>query len=591
MKTITKLLISGAVLWAAMSVSMVARAQTSPPSEATKWGPFLDLEGKAGTKRNLGTGDLFVPFLQNSTSMLFADIRGRFDDHSDDEGNFGLGVRHMLSSGWNVGTYGFYDRRKTELGSTFGQATFGIEALSLDWDLRANFYQPVGASIRNVSTSTSSSSSSSSTSTNSSSAAVSGTAVQVTTTTTTTTSTTTSTTTQTIQDVEQKGFDAEIGWRVPVFAAEGNTQLRVYAGGYRFYASNTNATQGPRGRIDLTVYQVPHLWEGARLDLGTEVQNDGPRGTQAFAEARLRIPLQVFGKPSAELTALERRMEDPIVRDVDIVDQSHATSTSSTATNSSTSTSSVVETATQTSDGSAFTVLNSSTTTGAQLQGSLNTAGANSTVLLSGSFNTTSSGTLTLQSGQTLTGALTVKTSSGFSATVNTGASITGNVGAANYTITMAGNSTLSSMTINNTNNSGGQNAQAIVADGVTNAKIMNNTINVTMNNTGTAHGIDIINAASNVTVSGNTITATGSGGASIVMATQVNGAAHPSVTITNNTLSASGGTTENATVDLSQANILSGSSGNTAAAGSCHVSAAGTGSTVTFTNAGACGP
>ena len=506
--------------------------------------------------------------------MVFADIRGRFDDHSDDEGNFGLGVRHMLPSGWNLGAYGYYDRRKTELGSTFGQATFGAEALSLDWDLRANVYQPVGPSLKNASTSASTNSSSSS----SSSAAVVSTAVQVTTTTTTTNNTTTVTT----QDVEQKGFDAEIGWRVPVFAAADNTQLRVYAGGYRFYADNTRATQGPRGRIDLTVYQVPHLWDGARLDLGGEVQNDGPRGTQAFAEVRLRIPLQIFGQRPAALTAMERRMEDPIVRDVDIVDQSHASTTTSTTSTSSTQ----IETATQTSGGSAFTVLNSASTTGAQLQTALNTAGTNSTVLLSGSFNT-AGGQLTLQSGQTLTGTLTVKTPSGFAATVSTGASVTGNVGAANYTVTMANNSTLSGLTINNTDTTG-NNAQVVQASGVSGATISNNTLNATETGGGssTAHGVDVISSASNITVSNNTITANSNGGVSIGV--QVNGA---SATVTGNSLSASGAGTTNATVLLSTANILTGSSGNKAVAGSCTVSAAGTGSTVTFTNAGACGP
>lgn len=57
------------------------------------------------------------------------------------------------------------------------------------------------------------------------------------------------------------------------------------------------------------------------------------------------------------------------------------------------------------------------------------------------------------------------------------------------------------------------------------------------------------------------------------------------------NSLSASGAVTTNATVALSTANVLSGSSGNTAVAGSCDIVAGGTGGTVTFTNAGACGP
>jgi Inverse autotransporter, beta-domain len=100
----------------ALLLAAPAAAQTTPPSEPLKWGPFLDLEGKAGTRRNIGTGDLFVPMLQDSSSMLFADIRGRFDDHSDQEGNFDLGVRHMLENGWNLGTYGFYDAARPSSG-------------------------------------------------------------------------------------------------------------------------------------------------------------------------------------------------------------------------------------------------------------------------------------------------------------------------------------------------------------------------------------------------------------------------------------------------------------------------------------------
>jgi len=121
--------------------------------------------------------------------------------------------------------------------------------------------------------------------------------------------------------------------------------------------------------------------------------------------------------------------------------------------------------------------------------------------------------------------------------------------------------------------------------------KIINNTITVSEVGGGTAHGVDVVGTSTNVLVSGNTITATGSGGASIVMAIQVNDASHPTVTITNNTLSASGGTTESAYVDLSRANIQSGSTGNVAKAGTCVVSAAGVGSTVGFTDGTTCGP
>jgi hypothetical protein len=525
-------------------LALLASASAFAQDSAPKWGPYIDLEGKAGTKRNLGEADLFIPLSQDADTLLFSNLRTRLDDNDDAEGNFGLGVRHMLDSGWNLGGYGYFDRRKTTYDHYFSQVTLGLEALSLDWDLRGNLYLPQGRRTHQVDALNT--------------ASISGTSVI-------------------FRGGEEKalsGFDAEIGWRVPIFGPEAAQQLRLYGGGYRFTANDVPDIQGPRGRFELTFDSIPGLWEGSRLSISGEVEHDAPRGSQAFAGLRLRIPLQVFGKPSSELTPLERRMADPVVRDVDIVSQA--------------GTFGAPETATASASGQAITVLSSASTSGANLQTALNTAGANSTVILSGSFNTGGAIT-TLQSGQTLMGAgsLTVRAPSGRTATLTTpSATLTGDVGAANYTVVMANNSTLTGMTINNTDATG-NNAQGVRASGVSGARIINNTINVTQTGGGasTAHGIDVVSGASNVTVSGNSVTATSNG--SLAIDIQVNGS---SATVTGNTLSASGATTNNHTV-LSTANILSGSSGNTVSAGSCSVTAAGSGSTVTFTNAAACGP
>jgi hypothetical protein len=559
-------------------VATPAFAQALPaPTPKPKWGPFIDLWGAAGTERNIGETDLFVPLLQDSTSMLFTDIRGRFDDRNSQEGNFGLGVRHMLASGWNLGAYGYYDRLKSALGNDFGQATFGAEALSLNWDARANFYQPIGPRIANLGN------------TSSTTAALSGTSVEVTTTGTHS------------QEVAMQGFDGEIGWRVPVFAADDTTQLRVYAGGYDFHASGVRSIAGPRGRIDLTIDQVPYLWHRARLELGGEIEHDGPRGTQAFAMLRLRIPLEVFASaPPASLTPMERRMEDPIVRDVDVVSE---TRTQATPT--------ITETATETSGGSPITVLSSASTTGAALPGAVTTAGANSTVILSGTFNTTAA--TTLQSGQTVMGAgsVTVKTPSGRTATLTTSAATV--TSSNNNAIVMGNNSTLTGMTINDTDT--GSTAHGVFVSDVSDATVSNNTINATGSAGFSGTGV-IIHTSSAVTISGNTINATGgsstataiymySGSSGTISGNTLNATAGGgntgiglylanggagSVTVSSNSFNATGGAT-NYTVDLDAADILSGSSGNKAVAGSCNVAAAGTGTTITFTNASACGP
>ncbi|CAM5381450.1 hypothetical protein AFEL58S_01731 [Afipia felis] len=99
---------------------------------------------------SLGDAGLFAPLWQNQTALLFTDIRGRFDLQGGGEGNFGLGYRRMLSNGWNLGVYGYYDVRRTGYGNVFNQATLGAEMLSADWDLRANLYAPFGARSRQI---------------------------------------------------------------------------------------------------------------------------------------------------------------------------------------------------------------------------------------------------------------------------------------------------------------------------------------------------------------------------------------------------------------------------------------------------------
>lgn len=119
-------------------------------AEPPKWGPHLDIEGRWGEGRALGDVGIFTPLWQSPISIFFADIRGKLDNHDSAEGNFGLGLRHMLSSGWNLGAYGFFDYRRSESGRFFRQATLGVEALSVDFDLRANAYVPFGERTKSL---------------------------------------------------------------------------------------------------------------------------------------------------------------------------------------------------------------------------------------------------------------------------------------------------------------------------------------------------------------------------------------------------------------------------------------------------------
>ncbi|WP_417436747.1 inverse autotransporter beta domain-containing protein, partial [Idiomarina abyssalis] len=343
-------------------------AQASEENEP-KWGAHLDLEGKAGTNRNLGEVDLFMPLLQNEDTLFFTNLRTRMDDGSSVEGNFGLGLRHMLDSGWNVGGIAYFDRRKSEWDNYYNQITLGLEALSTDWDFRANAYLPQGNRISTIDALNE--------------ATLSGTSVTV----------------RRGEEHSMSGFDGEIGWRLPLFDANASQQFRVFAGAYRFAADNVPDVQGPRLRAEMSFDKTPGLWEGSRLSIGSEWQHDTPRGSQGFITARLRIPLQFFGKSRRKSTPMERRMTDPVIRDIDVVSMAGAYG--------------APEKATQTADGQALTVITASSVADTNaLNGDLITADA-STVIIGGAIDV--DGQVNMVEGQTLVGSgnITVKSPSG----------------------------------------------------------------------------------------------------------------------------------------------------------------------------------
>jgi len=161
--------------------------------------------------------------------------------------------------------------------------------------------------------------------------------------------------------------------------------------------------------------------------------------------ARLRVPLSL-DKAAKKPTAQESRMVERIVRDVDVVSQA--------------GTYGPAETVTQLANGTTFSVVNSTSTSGANLPTAVTNAGANSTVILSGTFNTTA--TTSLQGGQSLmAGSIAVRNASGRMATLNTAASIIG-TNVPSSTVQVNSNGTLSGLTIAG-NYSGGGGGYAVL--------------------------------------------------------------------------------------------------------------------------------
>ena len=533
-----------AILGGMLTVLMLAEPALAQPPAAPakspdKWGTSLDLEGKLGTDRNLGEGDLMVPLAQDDRNLLFGDVRMRFDDSDSHEGNFGLGVRHMLDSGWNLGAYGYFDRRRTPNDSLFNQLTFGAEALGKDWDFRANSYWPIGQTTRQIDSLNA--------------ADISGSSVIF----------------RGGEEKALRGFDAEVGWRVPVFEVGGPLDLRLYAGGYTFDASDVPDVTGPRLRAELTGYDVPELGEGTRVTLGAEWQDDDVRGSQEFFSLRLRIPLQSEAQRSRHLTAQERRMTAPIVRDIDVVAEAGAFG--------------APETATQLANGNSFTVFNSATTTGAALPGAV--AGAGSNVILSGTFNVANAQVAINNSQSLMAGDISVRSPSGRVATLHTPATISGinsNINGLS-TVLLNSNSTLSGLTVTTAFSGGSGGHAVLIAATAGGVNILNNTITVTQSGGAIANALSFQNGNTG-TVSGNTLTVTGSGGATTMTALSMSFGG--TFTVTGNTLAASGGTS-NIVANVNNSTFNAGSTGNVRNGGTCSGTA--TSGSVGFTDGTSC--
>lgn len=251
---------------------------------------YFDFTGMGGGQNDTGQGLLFIPLSQDEESLFFADLRGNIFDDSSAEGNFGLAYRRMINDQWIAGAYGFFDVRRSEYDNIFRQGSFGVELLSIEWDFRVNGYIPTQKQKRVDSLNT---------------AYLSGGNIVV-------------------QGGEERaywGTDFEVGRLLKTFDEMNvDAELRGYVGGYYFDNSAPGFKQiaGPRARVEFRMFDLPFLGNGSRVVLGGQYQYDELRGSQGTGMLTVRVPLPGNGD-SQKLTRFQRRMVNPIVRDIDIV--------------------------------------------------------------------------------------------------------------------------------------------------------------------------------------------------------------------------------------------------------------------------------
>jgi len=214
--------------------------------------------------------------------------------------------------------------RRSPLKHTFHQIAGGFEALSRNFDLRANWYLPINRSESTEFDAWSNSQVSTGTI-----AELSTDGLEIF----TTETTVTTTGRRTVKEHALFGADAEIGVRLPIEALFGggdgapkwldDHELRVFAGGYYFDSKEfEDEIAGGRLRMEWNVANILPQVQGSKLTFEADYQYDDVRKEQFEVGLRLRLPLgnHGWGNPAYKsLSYAERRMSDPIIRDTDVV--------------------------------------------------------------------------------------------------------------------------------------------------------------------------------------------------------------------------------------------------------------------------------
>lgn len=226
-----------------------------------------------------GSFDLFLPLLGDTDKLLFLDARASFGSEQEiEQGSLGLGYRLRHENGWVYGINGYFDYLNSQYDNGFTQLGLGVEALSRDWELRANGYLPVGDIEAALA---------------SANAALVETGRLV---------------FRAGEETAMQGFDGEVGYRLPFLSPDDLTQIKLFAGGYWYTGEGVEDVPGVSARVEISRAGLPAFGNGSRFTLVAGLTHDDQYDTQGVFLARLRVPL---GDTSAQAPydPLYRRVE------------------------------------------------------------------------------------------------------------------------------------------------------------------------------------------------------------------------------------------------------------------------------------------
>lgn len=226
--------------------------------------PRVEVEMHNGNGSSLA-GGLFVPYVLDGGTVLFADGWLSYDVDGPLYGSVGAGIRHQVGD-WVLGANASYDFANSAYDFNYQQISAGLEALSDRYEFRINGYAPIGQTSNKVNTL------STVAIRNGSFVANQG------------------------YEVALYGLDAEAGVRLPVFDQDSVNSLKVYAGAYVKGSEHTETVTGVSLRTELTLGLDQYI-PGATVSLGAGVRYDSRDELSGSVLVRFAAP--IGGVPTA----------------------------------------------------------------------------------------------------------------------------------------------------------------------------------------------------------------------------------------------------------------------------------------------------
>nr|WP_314260590.1 right-handed parallel beta-helix repeat-containing protein [uncultured Devosia sp.] len=446
--------------WLALVAALGALAPAS--ALARDASPRVELQLKAAEELGAGVG-LFVPFVLGDGTVVFGD--GWLDYGPGDQfaASLGGGVRQQVGD-WVIGANAHFDFLHSAHGFSYQQIAAGLELLGEDWEFRINGAAPLRDRQNEYDPA--------------SAAKIVGGSFVI----------------NQGYEVALYSVNAEVGYRVPIFADDSGKAWKVYAGTYALGSAITDTVVGLSLRSELTLQLDQQMIPGATLSLGGGLRHDSLQQTSANAYIRFSAPIGgAPAAPSASSPLFQRVERNPLV-------------------NTALGAFGADEAAVSSTGSGRVQQISSANGSAAQLNALIAAAGTDAIILASGDLLADSA--LTLMAGQILVGGggvVNLTASDGQVVRYANPGSRTTIYGGSNGqalmnarlaaptepdVLVLADGSTVSTLSIIGGNN-------AIVANGVNNVTIDN----VSISNVG-ADGIVLVDA-SNVTITNSTISKT----------------------------------------------------------------------------------